>query len=354
MQPALVVRFRPTGPWRTGSPWGVRHAVDPVFHSDSFFSALTHAMAQLGRLEEWLAATVGRAEGPAVTLSSCFPYLDEVHFVAPPETLWPPPPSAKVPWEAAQFVPLSLVSELVGQQPFREDAWKLDGPSGCLMPLDFRFTAPGPFRVVRRRRAAVDRLGCGVQPHETACLEFADSGGFWAVVGFADEAAYQQWADPVRGALRWLADTGMGGERSQGWGHSEAPEFIEAELPGTILPPAPDEPAETAAEGAYWLLSLYVPAADDPIDWERSRFSLLTRGGRVESSQGWGYPKKLLRMIKEGSVLSCSRPLRGAAPDVAPEGFPHPVYRSGLALAVRIAAAPGERTANSDRSAGTP
>ena len=38
-------------------------------------------------------------------------------------------------------------------------------------------------------------------------------------------------------------------------------------------------------------------------------------------------------MIAEGSVLlAASRELRGAARDVAPDGFPHPVYRAGFAV----------------------
>jgi len=35
-------------------------------------------------------------------------------------------------------------------------------------------------------------------------------------------------------------------------------------------------------------------------------------------------------------VLVASSEPRGAAADVAPEGFPHPVYRSGFALAIPI------------------
>jgi hypothetical protein len=41
-------------------------------------------------------------------------------------------------------------------------------------------------------------------------------------------------------------------------------------------------------------------------------------------------------MVSEGSVLVASAEPRGAATDVAPEGFPHPVYRAGFALAVPI------------------
>lgn len=351
MQPALVVRFRPRGPWRIGPDSGARDAADIIYHSDRLFSALTHAMASLQMLDKWLEATVRAQTRPAVTVSSCFPYLDEIHFVAPPATLWPPPPSPKLRWESARFVPLSLVNDLLSGQPMREEGWWLDGPSQCLMPGDIQFTAPGPFRISRRTRAAVDRVDGRVVAHTTACLEFPEGGGLWALVGFADEEAYQQWADPVRGALRWLADTGLGGERTHGWGQSEPPEFIEAELPGTILT-APVAANDNGA-GAYWLLSLYVPADQDLIDWQRSRYKLVVRGGRIESRQGWGHPKRLLRMVQEGSVLYTAGPPRGAARDVAPEGFPHPVYRSGLALALRIAPAP-EQASETERSTATP
>jgi hypothetical protein len=41
-------------------------------------------------------------------------------------------------------------------------------------------------------------------------------------------------------------------------------------------------------------------------------------------------------MISEGSVLLASSELRGRASDLAPDGFPHPVYRAGFAVAVPI------------------
>jgi hypothetical protein len=62
----------------------------------------------------------------------------------------------------------------------------------------------------------------------------------------------------------------------------------------------------------------------------------LTRGGRIESPVRSGGLKKALHMISEGSVLVAENPVNGAAPDVAPEGFAHPVYRAGFALAIPI------------------
>ncbi len=346
MNPALVVRFRPLGPWRMGPDSGARDRVESVFHSDALFSALTGAMLRLGRLEDWLAATVGNAEGSAVALSSCFPYLGETLFITPPRTLWPPAPSPRVRWANAQFVPLRAVQDLVADRALSDSGWYVDGPSACLLPEDAHFRS-GPFRALTRSHAAVDRLRPGtIQIHRTACLEFAESAGLWAAVVFANEDARAKWGDEIKGALRLLADSGVGGERSLGWGRSAEPEFSDGVLPDLILPePVPQPPAAppvgeeaqpAAPETVYWMLSLYSPAADDSVDWRRGAYELLQRGGRIESSVRSGDAKKMVRMVEEGSVLVAASAPRGAAPNVAPDDFPHPVYRAGFAVSIPI------------------
>jgi CRISPR/Cas system CSM-associated protein Csm4 (group 5 of RAMP superfamily) len=91
---------------------------------------------------------------------------------------------------------------------------------------------------------------------------------------------------------------------------------------------------------ASWLLSLFHPATSDSVDWQQGDYQLTTRGGRIESSAGWGEPKKLTRMVAEGSVLVAGAAPLGSAPDVAPDGFSHPVYRSGFALTLPISLVP--------------
>jgi hypothetical protein len=86
----------------------------------------------------------------------------------------------------------------------------------------------------------------------------------------------------------------------------------------------------------YWLLSLYSPSASDSVDWTGGDYRLLVRSGRVESASASGALKKQARMVSEGGVLSAGVEPVGAAVDVAPDGFAHPVYRSGLALALQF------------------
>jgi CRISPR/Cas system CSM-associated protein Csm4 (group 5 of RAMP superfamily) len=91
-----------------------------------------------------------------------------------------------------------------------------------------------------------------------------------------------------------------------------------------------------SAQRPHWLLSLFSPAAADSVEWTRGSYSLIERGGRIESPAGSGGLKKQVQMVAEGSVLYASSALRGAAPDVAPEGFAHPVFRAGFALAIPL------------------
>ena len=72
------------------------------------------------------------------------------------------------------------------------------------------------------------------------------------------------------------------------------------------------------------------------MDWARGNYTVLARGGRVDSPAGSGELKKQIQMVAEGSVLIAEDAPRGAAADVAPDGFAHPVFRAGFALAIAL------------------
>jgi hypothetical protein len=102
--------------------------------------------------------------------------------------------------------------------------------------------------------------------------------------------------------------------------------------PESVTPPEP----MPAGLHAHWLLSLFAPAAADAVDWTRGNYIVLARGGRVESPAGSGELKKQVRMVAEGSVVYAGAVPCGAAADVAPDGFAHPVFRAGFALAIPL------------------
>lgn len=337
MAPACVIRFVPDGPWRLGPDSGERDRVESVLHSDALYSAVTAAMGRLGLLEDWIQAAFPPEGQPAVRFSSSCAFKDDLLFVIPPSTLWPPPPSPRIRWKGARFIPVSAVDSLLAEQPLDEERWRVEGVSQCLVPAEW---AEGPFRPVIRSSATVDRLSGEVVQHRTACLEFSAGSGMWAVVAFEGEEARHRWMEPVRAALRLLADSGIGGERSRGWGRFQQPEFREGVLPDLLLslrtPTGEDGEPQPAPATAYWLLSLFSPGSQDHVDWSRGHYTLLTRSGRVDSPAAAGALKRHSRMIAEGSVVLSQRPPTGTALDVAPEGVPHPVYRAGYALALPI------------------
>jgi CRISPR/Cas system CSM-associated protein Csm4 (group 5 of RAMP superfamily) len=313
----IEIRLRPTGPWRAGHRTGDRERVDAVYHSDALYSAVTHAMKSLGWLEEWLDATARAAESskdPAVRFSSLFPFVGETRLIAPPRTSWPPS-GGKLYVKAAKLVPLDVARRGV----VNESRWSVDGASECLLPAGMT----APFEVGMRAGAAVDRITGQTEAHRTACLEFVPSAGWWGLVDIAGEHV-EAWEARVKAALRLLADSGFGGERSRGWGRAAEPEFADA---------APLFGGEGHA-GVWWMLSLYSPHADDAVDWSRGDYAATTRGGWTDSVAG-SVKKKQVRMIEEGSVLMAPS-LRGRAVDVAPDGFPHPAWRAGFALAVPV------------------
>ncbi len=411
MFPGLLVKLRPTTPWRIAADTPGRERVDSLYRSDSLYSAVTLAMEELGHLEEWLAATATAPE-PAVRFSCAYPYFHSTLMIVPPRSLWPLPPSPRVRWKAARYVPLPVVEMLLNDPDakLREDeGWKVDADSECLLPASPSGKQYGPFRVAMRHTTAVDRLtGAAGQSVATACLEFAPDAGLWFTAVFSGGEAREKWTGPLKAAIRLLSDSGFGGERSLGWGRSAPPVFSEGNFPQMLLKtplavaepvapapapatPLPDEVAEAASveaapagiaplplEGeappeaeaapesspepalepapepvsaeavaepeppapapvtAYWLLSLFSPAERDAVDWSRGAYTVLERGGRTGGVQNAGALKRSVRMIAEGSVIVSQGPLRGAAPDVAPSGHPHPVYRSGFALAIPI------------------
>jgi CRISPR type III-A-associated RAMP protein Csm4 len=344
--PALRIRLRPTSPWRLGPDCGSRDRVDTICHSDTLYSAVSAAMDLLGLLEEWLQATAARDGVSEVRFSSCFPFLDDILFAPPPRHLWPPAPSSKVRWKGARFMPLAAVERLVSGVALHESDWIVDGASGCLLPAAARGTLRSPFRIATRPAAAVDRLtGGAIEPHATACLEFCEGAGLWSVAVFSGDEAFDRWRKPVQAAFRLLADSGIGGERSRGWGRSAEPDFVQGGFPWIVLAPTPEPPAAAADESgpppappetAWWLLSLFSPADTDQVDWQRGHYTFAERNGRIESRAGRGDLKRPLRMVAEGSVLLAAGAPAGRARDVAPEAFPHPVYRAGFAVAVPI------------------
>jgi CRISPR/Cas system CSM-associated protein Csm4 (group 5 of RAMP superfamily) len=333
MNPALLVRIRPSTPWRLGPETGLQAEATAVLHSDAVYSAVTLALCQLGWMEEWLEATADPSREPVVRFTSAFPWQRNLLYAPPPRGLWPPEGvSGRTRWKGADLIPTQLAGSLLRGAPFDEQAWELDGWCGCLIPAGSR-SATGPFRFLRRSCAAVDRVTAGhVLPYVTGCVQFAPASGLWCAAQFATQTAYAVWGPRIQAAFRLLGDTGLGGLRSRGFGRARSVDFQAGLLADLLFGPGGAPPAGRG----WWLLSLMAPAARDPICWDEGDYLLVKRSGRVGSLAGGGARKLASRMLAEGSVVVSSRAPSGTVINVAPEGCPHPVFRAGYAVAISI------------------
>jgi CRISPR type III-A-associated RAMP protein Csm4 len=249
--------------------------------------------------------------------------MRDLLFVPPPRSHWPPP-AGRVRWKAVRLAPVTAIMAHLRGESFSEDRWIVDARSGCLLPVDRNVPLPPPFRIALRSAAAIDRsTQAAAEVHSTACLEFAEDAGLWCAAFFRDDEAREHWAAVLQSAFRLLEDSGLGGERSRGWGRFVC-RFEDQDPFASFATPAAEN---------WWLLSLFNPRDEDAVAWERGDYTLTERAGRVESA---GVPTRSLRMVEEGSVLSAAAAPVGRARDVAPEGFAHPVYRAGFAVAVPL------------------
>lgn len=324
MNSGFIVRLRPIGPWRLGPSTGARDRVDRVLHSDSLYSALTIAAEQLGMLPDWLAATA-EASQPEIRVSSAFPFIGRSLLAPAPRHVWPPAVAGKIRWEAARLVPVQLLPRLHAYESLKEERWAVDPVSECLLPVEKFGEVSPPFRIAMRRTAAVDRVShLSVESVSTACLEFAEGAGMWCAVECSDD-----WCVRTQSLFRWLADAGIGGERSIGWGRAAEPEFDS--LPSALTATAEESEHH---EIGHLLLSLFAPAKLDRVDWSRGSYGLIRRSGRTHHA---GELKVESALVEEGSVLISEAAPVGFARDIAPSGSGHAIYRAGYAVTIPVA-----------------
>ena len=188
-----------------------------------------------------------------------------------------------------------------------------------------------------RQHNQIDRLGGatveGLLFYENE-QHFKVNNGLWAVVR-ADQAAMDDW---VRPALRLLADTGFGANRSVGKGQFDITVDDNFKLPGN----------ESNANG-FMSLSRYLPAPDEALTGEPLAYQLTTlrakREKKFPADEGpQASPpiyKESVRVFEPGSIFPRTnrREVYGrlavAIPETAPGG---PTYQSGLAVPLFVKA----------------
>lgn len=173
--------------------------------------------------------------------------------------------------------------------------------------------------LTERQRNAQDRV---TQATET----FVTAGLVQPQVAFLLDSVGDAQRTRLLAALRLLADSGLGGQRTQGSGQFSFE-----------VRPVPDELRRRLnTNGPHVLLGLTHPTQEEAhaIDLApQAQYALVRRDGYLD---GTALQRKDVWMFAEGSLMPHA--IGGKLADVTPDGHPHRVWRSGLALSVGVGA----------------
>jgi CRISPR-associated protein Csm4 len=194
-------------------------------------------------------------------------------------------------------------------------------------PFEDGFEAPAIFQEVTR--LSVDPITYAGHPNFLFyCSDqyFARDAGLFFLARFVSP----EIQDKFNGALRLLAETGLGGDRSIGKGTFT---FCEVAL----------EIPKMEAVKSYVSLSLYYPTRDEVAKGilARSWYSLIKRGGHGDSVGISRFRRKEVWMLEEGAMVPADLCPVGTSPVVLPkkEGLvPHHVHRYGIFFGIGAAA----------------
>ena len=347
----------------------------PTLPADTLFSALVSAWVQTGRdADAWVQPFVGDAPDPPFLLTSAFPFAGDVRFYPAPVDM--PQRFSKatvkrrgkaikrIAWISEALFHAYLAGEPLDDRLFPDDAhaepsgkqgaalqggtlW-LTQEEAARLPQSMR-QKPGapvnrPLRALRQLRVfamervprvAIDRVSDASNIFHAGRTTFARGCGLWFGVQWlhpdakTDDLTYRQAFELL---LAHLADSGLGGERTYGYGA-----FTFAPQSAVPLPePQPQAPA--------MLLSRYHPRQDElpAVLGNGAAYRLESVAGWLYSPDGPGQRRKRLHLLGEGSLAIWPGHPAGDVTDVrpeyeeAPQPFPHPVWRYGLALAAGV------------------
>jgi CRISPR-associated protein Csm4 len=187
-----------------------------------------------------------------------------------------------------------------------------------------------------RPRVTVDRQSSTSAAYSSGGLYLANSESIqvslYALIRWGDDDPALK--DKVERAFEALGDTGIGGERSYGYGHF-SPEFT------TVA----DDLG--ASQGEYFTsLSPYLPHSNEREVFDgNSRYKIVLRRGWISLPTYSNLRRPTIRMIDTGAVLHhptdrvVTGSLADATPDILREQNSLTIYRYGIAWPVPISAA---------------
>ncbi len=306
--------------------------------SDSLFSALAAQLA-VSAGSQALAQFIQSYDlkSPAFVLSSTFPLAGSLRFFPPLARLGSGAPAKEL--KKVRFVSEGLFRQMLEGRTLADvysGAALLQNKAVLALPAE---TASLPaslkngilWQIEQQPQVALDRSSSASRLYFTGRVSFAAGCGLWFGLRWLRQDTAM--ADLLANLFVELGYSGLGGQRSSGFGACR----IEPGAPVSL----PD------VDGGLWTnLSRYLPGEDEmsAFQHEKTVYRLCRVGGWLGSPSANGQRRKTLNLVEEGSVFGpLSRQAPGLIAEVSPSypGNPqplsHPVYRSGIALAVGVA-----------------
>jgi len=286
-----------------------------IFHSDTIFSGLANQWVKLPK-KGWkisplpsLDEIVNRLNSntPPFRLSSAFPFKGEDYYLP---------------------TPLGLSSRFVDDFkdiPYLELDEFLDFINQGKIP-EYPFSPDEILLTYLTPRVSLDRISQMSNIFFSAGVKFKQGGLYFIL-----EINNEDLDKPLETCLELLAEAGLGGERTVGYGQFE---FEQRNITNDYRWEELWKHKENKERLTYYSLSLICPRE------EETKFALayeiIPRKGWVYSDFGPTLKRRTSKMFKEGSLFS--QPVKGKVIDVRPRYYQkiHAVYRYGLALTLPL------------------
>ena len=330
----MLVRLQPLAPFHLGRRGIGLEETETFVHSDTLFSALCNVWVRcFGRddLENRFLPSVEASEsGSLFQISSAFPYAYNVLFFPKPLSPLPVQNVDQKKLKHCRFISEQIFKDLIhGRKiaPASQDRifW-LSKAEQDTKKDKFKSDQFHIWQETEVPRVSLDRVTQASNIFYFSQVTFTEGCGLYFLVNM--DASLRS---DFKMAIRVLGDTGIGGDRTAGYGQFE-PQFSEYTLN------VPDNASQVVT------LSLFSPRNRTELSsllGEQSTYELIRRDGWIDSPDGRNYRRRACLMFAEGSVINRSQNgLMGRLVDVTPTApevqLTHKVYRYGIGFPVPI------------------
>jgi CRISPR-associated protein Csm4 len=340
-----IVRMHFTRPLHLGQESDSLEAVEQMLcHSDTLFSAICHSWLMLygkSDLEDMLRKFQQSGENntkPPFCFSSAFPFVQEneqfnYYF---PKPLFPAISTANI---DSEYLDSDEVTEKL--KPLKDIDWitkeffekwltidRKDLPENIFQELQTHLCSAKTksdlldkqIKTSIRPRVALDPVSSESRLFFFGMTRFLQESGLYFLISW-NENYRAKWETKFKAVMRLLGDTGIGGERSSGYG---------------TFDPQWDKIQMNLTDRNGWItLSLWYPNQNELRPGILGQYTLLTRAGWASSPLlQKAYRRKVINMFAEGSTSS--KAVNGCLVDVTPNelknGKDHNIYKYGFAF----------------------